>query len=181
MKTSHLNQKTVRKEIEKLKRLVSQHLCSMMANFLPEESVELFRNQLETHEYGSVIESILEKIFQFARGDIKLETADEKYIMRQACDTISSILWKSPADKNFSVNWTEWVKTPLGFAIKACYARLNDTLTCEELGILLGYTRQEISRRAKLNLLPNKRIGGSYVFFKKDLIRKNILRDDNAI
>lgn len=178
MKTRNLNEYTTKQEIEKFKRVISEYTSSLLANFLPDSSVDLFKQQLETYQYGSVIESILEKIFQFARGELKLRTEEEKYILKQACDTISSILWQCPASKKSMVNWTAWVKTPLGFAIKACYARLNDTLTCEELGILLGYTRQEISRRAKLSLLPHKRIGGSYVFFKKELIKKNILSGD---
>ena len=179
MKLSDLNDETIDVQIREFKKNISSYVCSMLEHFLPESSVNQFRYELIVNRYDSVIQSILEKIFLYARGDITLHSEKEKWMISQACDTICTILWKSPADANhFSINWTEWVKTPLGFAIKACYARLKDTLTCEELGILLGYTRQEISRRAKLKLLPNKRVGGSYVFFKKELIKKKILVEE---
>lgn len=173
MKLSQLSDKTIQKEIEKFKQTTVGYLLTLMAHFLPDTSIELFKDQLEAANYDSLISSILKKIFCYARGDFELDKEEERLVMKQACDTIATILWKSPAsNKIIHINWTEWVQTPLGFAIKACYARLNDTLTCEELGILLGYTRQEISRRAKLNLIPHKRIGGSYIFNKKELIKK---------
>ncbi|MCD6460304.1 hypothetical protein J7L67_06515 [bacterium] len=176
MKIAELTDEVIAHEIREFKKNISSYVCSLLEHFLPESSVNQFRYELIVNRYDSVIQSILEKIFLFARGEIKLSSDKEKWMINQACDTICTILWKSPAEKDhFNTNWTEWVKTPLGFAIKACYARLKDTLTCEELGILLGYTRQEISRRAKLKLLPNKRVGGSYVFFKKELIKKKIL------
>jgi len=179
MKIKHIDKKIEKREIEKFKKNISEYMCSLMSNFLPESSVELFKSHLNDHRFDSVIESIISKIFQFARGELKLNTKEEKWMMRQACDTICTILWRSPADnlKN-NINWTEWVKTPLGFAIKACYARLKDEISCEELGIMLGYTRQEISRRAKLNLIPHKVIAGSYVFSKKDLFKKNIITEN---
>ena len=180
MKIKNLTPRVVKKEINSLKTLISAYISSLLINFLPDSSLKMLEEQLQEYHYDSVIKSILEKIFQYAKGDLKLKSKEEKYMMHQACDKICSILWASPSSSNkyININWTEWVKTPLGFAIKACYARLKDTLTCEELGILLGYTRQEISRRAKLNLIPNKRVGGSYIFFKKELLRKKILPDE---
>ena len=176
MKIAQINKQVIAKEIESFKKLITSHMFTLMANFLPESSVAFFKQQLDDHNYDSFIKAILEKIFQFACGEVSLQTKDEQMMMWQACNTICSIMWCSPAsDKRFVINWTEWVKTPLGFAIKACYARLQDTLTCEELAILLGYSRQEISRRAKLDLIPHKKIGGSYVFLKKDLVKKNFL------
>ncbi len=175
-KVDQLTDAVMKREINEFKNTIATHVSSLLQNFLPEQTVDQVREELVVHHYDSVIQSIIEKIFQYARGDITLQSEKEQWMMKQACDTICSILWKSPSDDvHYTINWTQWVKTPLGFAIKACYSRLKDTLTCEELGILLGYTRQEISRRAKLNLLPHKRVGGSYVFSKKDLIKKSIL------
>ncbi|MCP5462634.1 MAG: hypothetical protein H7A34_05595 [bacterium] len=176
MKISDITETTINEEIELFKRLISSHIFTLMSNFLPVSSVDFFKQQLQQYNYDSFIKAILNKIFLFARGEITLSNRDEETLMQQACDTICSIMWSSPASAaHCTINWTEWVKTPLGFAIKACYARVKDTLTCEELGILLGYSRQEISRRAKHNLLPHKKVGGSYVFFKKELIKKDIL------
>ncbi|MEW6536075.1 MAG: hypothetical protein AB1454_10705 [Candidatus Auribacterota bacterium] len=181
MKLSSISDKIIDREIDKFKDTTSGYIVSLMAHFLPEESIKLFEAHLKQANYDSLIESILKKIFHYARGDFELDTIEEREIMKQACDTITSILWKAPASsKMYHINWTDWVKMPLGFAIKACYARLNDTLTCEEVGILLGYTRQEISRRAKLNLIPHKRIGGSYVFYKKDLVKKKFLPEPSS-
>ncbi len=179
MKIKNIDKKTEKREIERFKKNISEYLCGLMANFLPESSVDLFKSHLSDHKFDSVIESIISKIFQFARGELKLNSKEEKWMIQQACDMICSILWRSPADnRKNSINWTEWVKTPLGFAIKACYARLKDDISCEELGIMLGYTRQEISRRAKLNLIPHKIIAGSYVFSKKELLRKNLISEN---
>lgn len=176
LKVTQLDDTVMKKEINAFKSIVASHVSSLLGNFLPEPLVNQVNQELIAHQYDSVIESIIEKIFQYARGDITLQTEKEQWMMKQACDTICRILWKCPSDNHhYTINWTQWVKTPLGFAIKACYARLKDTLTCEELGILLGYTRQEISRRAKLNLLPHRRIGGSYVFSKKELVNRQIL------
>ncbi|MDX9702782.1 MAG: hypothetical protein RBU23_07045 [Candidatus Auribacterota bacterium] len=176
LKVDQLNDTVMKREINAFKTIIATHVSSLLENFLPESTVGQVHAELVAHQYDSVIQSIIEKIFQYARGDIDLQSEKEQWMMKQACDTICRILWKCPSNgAHYTINWTQWVKTPLGFAIKACYARLKDTLTCEELGILLGYTRQEISRRAKLNILPHQRVGGSYVFSKKELMKHSIL------